>query len=133
MTRNCPDCALVFTILLGFGIGYNGLVASLERQGHDRGYMGFIVALGCGVTLIGAGFLVGWEAVAWTTGCFAASGIPMMMGSVARHVRARARARRELLERNGRVVMGVKDGQAPAGDRRGIQVEAGDDAGAGGK
>jgi len=116
MTRNCPDCALVFTLLLGFGIGYNALVA-----------------LGCGVTLFGAGFLVGWEAVAWVTGCFAASGIPMIVGSAARHVRARARARRELLERNGRVVEGVGDGQAPARDRGRVQVEAGDDAGAGGE
>jgi len=133
MTRNCPDCALVFTLLLGFGIGYNALVAYLEKRGHDRGYMGFIVALGCGVTLFGAGFLVGWEAVAWVTGCFAASGIPMIVGSAARHVRARARARRELLERNGRVVEGVGDGQAPARDRGRVQVEAGDDAGAGGE
>ena len=104
MTGICPTYAIVFVALFGFGIGYNRLVGKLEHQGHDRGYMGFIVALGCTVTLLGAGVIVGWEPVAWIMMCFAASGIPMIVGSVRRHVRARARARREVLEANDRIV-----------------------------
>jgi len=106
MTGICPTYVIVLVALFGFGIGYNRLVGKLEHQGHDRGYMGFIVALGCTVTLLGAGVIVGWEPVAWTTMCFAASGIPMIAGSIRRHVRARAKARREILEANDRIVRG---------------------------
>ena len=104
MTEICATYVIVLVTLFGFGIGYNRLVEKLERQGHDRGYMGFIVAFGCTMTLLGAGVIVGWEPVAWTTMCFAASGIPMIAGSIRRHVRARAKARREILEANDRIV-----------------------------
>jgi len=59
--------------------------------------MGLIVALGCAVTLAGAAFIVGLEPVLWTLACFAASGTPMILGSITRHCRARAEQRRECL------------------------------------
>ena len=46
--------AIVLVALFSFGIGYDYLVGKLEHQGHDRGYMGFIVAFGCTVTLSAA-------------------------------------------------------------------------------
>jgi len=113
MTKICPTYVIVFVALFGFGIGYNWLVEKLERQGHDRGYMGFIVALGCVVTLIGARVIIGWEPVAWVTACFVASGIPMIAGSVRRHVRARAKARRGILDVNDRI---VRRGRWPGND-----------------
>jgi uncharacterized membrane protein len=125
MTENCLTYTIVLIALFIFGIGYNWLVAKLEHQGHDRGYMGFIVAFGCAVTLLGLGAIVGWEPVAWAFTCFAASGIPMIAGSIRRHVRARAKARREVLEENARVVRRGKPisplprrGRWPGGQRR---------------
>jgi len=92
-----------------FGVLYDCWVAVLERQGHDRGYMAFVVALGSLVTLCVGGVVLGALAgplvglVAWgvMVCCFVASGIPMIIGSVRRHVRARdagERAWRELPE-----------------------------------
>ena len=106
MTETCQTYVIILVALFAFGIGYDRLVTHLEHQGHDRGYMGFIVAFGCTVTLLGAGVIIGWEPVTWTTMCFAASGIPMIAGSIRRHVRARAKARREILEANDRIVRG---------------------------
>ena len=54
MYPNCPTY-VILVALFSFGVGYNWLVGKLERRGHDRGYMGFIVAFGCTVTLLGAG------------------------------------------------------------------------------
>ena len=40
-------CVVVGVVLGLFGVRYNRWVAGLESEGHDRGFMGFIVALGC--------------------------------------------------------------------------------------
>ena len=98
MYQNCQIYVPILLALAAFGYIYNRWVDSLERQGHDRGYMSFIVALGCAVTLAGAGFIVGLEATLWALVCFAASGIPMIAGSVGRYCRARAQQKRECLD-----------------------------------
>jgi len=41
------------------------------------------------------------EATLWALVCFAASGIPMIAGSVGRYCRARAQQKRECLEHDG--------------------------------
>ena len=66
-------------------------MASLEDKGHDRGYMAFIVALGCGVTILGYTIVVWsfWLGVILLS-CFVASGAFMIIGSVRRYVRKRA-------------------------------------------
>jgi predicted PurR-regulated permease PerM len=94
----------VFLVLAIFGMAYNYLVQRLERQGHDRGYMGLIVAFGCAVTLAGAGLIVGIDRIAWVFLCFVASGTPMIIGSIARHCRARAKQRRECLDHNDTII-----------------------------
>jgi len=104
MYQNCPIYVPILLALAIFGVVYNRWVDSLERQGHDRGYMSFIVALGCAVTLAGAGFIVGLEPVLWAFVCFAASGIPMIAGSVGRYCRARAQQRQECLEHDGNTI-----------------------------
>ena len=98
MYQNCPIYVPILLALAVFGYIYNRWVDSLERQGHDRGYMSFIVALGCGVTLAGAALIIGLEPVLWAFVCFAASGIPMIAGSVGRYCRARTQQKRECLD-----------------------------------
>ena len=88
----------VFAGLFLMSVAYNALVASWERGGHDKGYMGFIVAVGCGYTLAGVGVLVGWDVALWALACFVASGTPMIAGSVLRYVRERAREGKALAE-----------------------------------
>ena len=98
MHQNCPIYVPILLALAVFGVIYNRWVEKLEREGSDRGYMGFIVALGCAVTLAGAALIVGLEPVFWTLVCFAASGTPMILGSISRHCRARKQKRQECLD-----------------------------------
>ena len=88
--------------LVAFGALYNALVSWLGRRGYTEGYLSLIVALGCAGTLLGAA-LVDTGASLLVLLAFAASGFPMIAGSVARHMRARARSqdaiRREVLGR----------------------------------
>lgn len=78
----------VFGMLFLFGILYNQLVAWLERKGYHEGYVAFLVAGGVLVTLAGVS-LISWQASLLVLGAFCASGLPMILGSVYRHVRRR--------------------------------------------
>lgn len=85
----------VFWALILFGVGYNALVGWLERRKYAEGYMSLIVAAGVVVTLVGIAIL-SIEAALYALGAFAASGTPMILGSIIRHVRARERAQRAM-------------------------------------
>jgi len=89
------DWRVVGAVLFGlacFGWGYDRWVAGLEARGEARGYMAFIVALGCLVTLGGFVLIAGViEPGIVALLCFMASGLPMIVGSVARYAQARAR------------------------------------------
>lgn len=80
--------AVIYLCLFGFGWMYNAAVAWLEREKYSEGYMGLIVAFGCGVTLFPFLF-VGPVSIAWVYLGFVASGAPMIAGSIYRHVKAR--------------------------------------------
>lgn len=97
----------VLLALGGFGTCYNHWVAGLERNGHDRGYMAFIVAIGC-VVVIGGWLLItgDLEGGVYLLAAFAAAGIPMIVGSVQRYVRARSEQARALREENERFLDG---------------------------
>ena len=83
----------VVAALVIFGIGYNALVDRLEREVPDHGYASFLVAGGVLATLAGAAFLIGLADVLLVGLCFAASGAPMIAGSVSRWLRRQARER----------------------------------------
>jgi Kef-type K+ transport system membrane component KefB len=74
--------------LILFGIGYNSLVAELERRKLSEGYSAILVAGGVIVTLaVVAAF--DWIGALLALGAFACSGMPMIVGSIARHVTAK--------------------------------------------
>lgn len=75
--------------LLAFGTAYNWLVLQLGRRGYDDGYTWLLVVIGVAVTAVAAGFTIGWGAVLLLGVYFAASGLPMALGDIYRHVRAR--------------------------------------------
>ena len=81
--------------LLLFGIGYNALVAWAERHGYTEGYMSLVVAAGVAVVLLAVA-MVNWRSALITLIYFAAAGTPMIVGSIARHIRAREAAIRQM-------------------------------------
>lgn len=94
------DYGVISAVLLGlllFGIGYNSLVAWMQRRGYAEGYLGLIVALGVLVTLCGVAIL-SIQAALITLAAFIASGTPMIAGSILRYVNKRDAMKRAILE-----------------------------------
>lgn len=75
--------------LLLFGVGFNWLTTYWGRKGYNDGYTWLLVVIGVAVTIIAAGFTIGWGAVIVLIIYFAASGFPMAAGDIWRHVKAR--------------------------------------------
>jgi hypothetical protein len=96
--------AISYLVLVLMGIGYNALVGYLERKGHLEGYVSFSVVLGVLLTLVILYIpqlilsilvqvcLPAWAWMLITLAGFAASGTPMVVGSVARYLRERQAA-----------------------------------------
>lgn len=87
------DFGLIMAVLLGlilFGIVYNLAVDFLASRRYSEGFMSILVALGVFCTLVGISF-ISWPMAMIALLCFAASGLPMMVGSIARYVRKRAK------------------------------------------
>jgi hypothetical protein len=82
--------AALYMALLLFGTGYNAITAWAERRGYTKGYLSLFVVFGVAVTL-GATVVVSWQFALITTGAFICSGLPMITGSIWRHVRDRER------------------------------------------
>lgn len=81
--------AIVMLCLGLFGVVYNQVVARLEAAKQDHGYVSILVVGGVAVTLGGMGLVdlvVDWNAGLIGLGCFACSGAPMVVGSMARHL-----------------------------------------------
>ena len=87
----------IYLGLLLFGIGYNHLTAWLERNGYSEGYTAYLVVGGVGVTVAATSLLsMQWALV--TAGAFAASGLPMVLGSMWRYMQRRREAREAIIE-----------------------------------
>lgn len=97
--------AAVFVALVLFGVWYNGWVAERERRGHDQGYMGLIVALGVAATIVGWMIIV-WDlwAMMYLVAAFAASGAPMIYGSIKRFIQRREHELEELKSQRRRAL-----------------------------
>jgi hypothetical protein len=86
---------LVLLNLVLLGVVYNFIIAKYER--FLEPYTALLVVGGVLFTLIGAAFLVGWTEAGIVGICFAASGAPMLIGSITRNVcRQRDMVEREL-------------------------------------
>lgn len=76
----------VYAVLLLFGVGYNLLIAWLERRHYLHGHTALAVVGGVLITLAGVA-LVSWQAALLALGAFCASGIPMVLGSIWRSMK----------------------------------------------
>ncbi len=72
-----------------FGIGFNWFTALSEERGWIEGYTSLFVTFGVFVTVTLMGPIIGWDIVGLLAAAFTASGLPMIVGSMARHARAR--------------------------------------------
>ena len=84
--------------LLTFGTLYHLFVAYLERTGWASGRSSILVAIGTAVTVLAAGPVIGWTAVALVLFFFVCSGLPMIAGQIARTVRNERDFKRRLME-----------------------------------
>lgn len=80
--------AILFALIL-FGILYNMLVDFLDSRRYSEGYLSLLVAFGVFFTLAGIAF-ISWAIALIALLGFAASGLPMMVGSISRYMRKRA-------------------------------------------
>jgi len=79
---------VIYIFLLLVGIIFDQAVSYMERHGYLRGYTALMVAVGVGFTVGSLAILSPvWALI--TLGAFIASGTPMMVGSIYRHVRDR--------------------------------------------
>ncbi len=111
-----PDFSLilaVYMLLVLFGVLYNFLIAHFERKGYLEGYVSLAVAGGAAFTLAMTA-LVDWRAALLATGAFVASGLPMILGSIWRHIQAREQEQKD-----------VRQSQAVAEQRQGSQGPGG--------
>ncbi|MEM4202489.1 MAG: hypothetical protein QXS54_00320 [Candidatus Methanomethylicaceae archaeon] len=85
------DYGVISAVFLGlflFGVGYNAFVAWLERKGYTEGFLSLIVAFGVAMTLVGVAIL-NVQTALLTLLAFIFSGTPMILGSIARYLKAR--------------------------------------------
>lgn len=81
------DIVRVLILLSVAGVIYDRFVVDIiERQHPALGVTAWLVVGGVLFTLVGAAFLIGLEAALLVLLCFAASGIPMILGARARHL-----------------------------------------------
>lgn len=94
------DFSSILAVLLGlilFGVLYNLWVEYLINRKYVEGYMSFVVAGGVAITLVFLAIL-SWQLAIMVLLGFAASGIPMIIGSISRYIRLRARDQQSMLE-----------------------------------
>jgi len=98
---NTGVLAALYLGLLLFGIGFNALTAWAERNGYIKGYTSLFVALGVGLT-VAATAVINLAFALVTAVAFIASGLPMIVGSLLRHMQEREaeleRLRQEALD-----------------------------------
>lgn len=85
---NLGTLAAVYLALLLFGIVFNQITEWAEKKGYAQGYLSLFVAFGVGVTVLTTAAISSVFALI-TLGAFVASGTPMIVGSIWRHVRKR--------------------------------------------
>jgi hypothetical protein len=81
------DIASVLIMLAFAGVVYDRFVVDIiEKQHPPLGVTAWEVVGGVLFTLVGFAMLAGFEAFLLAVLCFAASGIPMILGARARHM-----------------------------------------------
>lgn len=94
---NFSQLLAVYAGLIAFGFAYNHLIALAARRGWIEGYAALVVIVGI-LVILGALALVDGASALVALGAFAAAGAPIAAGSIWRHLQAREKAQRSLIE-----------------------------------
>lgn len=87
MDTSLSDIVRVLILLAFAAVIYDRFIVDIiEKQVPSLGVTAWEVVGGVLFTLVGASFLIGLEDTLLVLLCFAASGIPMILGSRARHL-----------------------------------------------
>lgn len=78
----------VYFACLMFGMGYNVFIERLSEKGYLEGFISLVVAGGVLITLALTA-IISWQCTLIVLGAFVASGVPMILGSIWRYVKAR--------------------------------------------
>ncbi|RMG02006.1 MAG: hypothetical protein D6735_10975 [Acidobacteria bacterium] len=95
--QNFGTITAVIGLLFSFGLLYNQVVEYLLRKRYAEGYTSLLVAFGVFVTLAGVA-VIDLSASLLALIAFAASGTPMVIGSIVRYVRKREAMQRAIIE-----------------------------------
>lgn len=86
------ELALIFLLLLLFGVSYNLLVEYYQKR--TQRYTAEFVVGGVLVTVLASGFVIGWGHAVTVLILFVASGLPMIVGSWIRAARDEEEAKK---------------------------------------
>jgi hypothetical protein len=89
---------VILVALFWFGVAYNAWVGDLRER--KEGYTALLVVVGVIVTLLGAA-LINWQAALIVFACFAASGLPMVLGDIQRTIKLREDAIQRIRRETG--------------------------------
>jgi membrane protein DedA with SNARE-associated domain len=105
-----PTTYLMMSLaLVVFGILYDQLVSWMERHSWSRGGTSLLVVCGTLVTLAAGSVVIGIDDALLVPGLFAASGTPMIVGSLVRYILARAENERQVAEMAKRLLLEERD------------------------
>lgn len=93
-----PNLATALIALHVLSWLYNALVAWMERKGYMEGFTSISVVVGVAYTVAAVGPWIGWDNVQRLAIAFGVSGIPMIAGSIGRHVIARRNEETRMLD-----------------------------------
>lgn len=88
------DAVILGFFALLFGIGYNWLIAFLEKRGGLESYTSYLVALGVLITLALVMPLIGFDNFLVALVFFVLTGLPMIIGSSWRYLQKKEQGRR---------------------------------------
>lgn len=92
---NAGAIVAIYLALLLFGLAFNIFTAWVERKGYIHGFTSLLVVVGVAITLA-ATAIISLTFALITAGAFMASGTPMIVGSIWRHVQDRERMLEQL-------------------------------------
>lgn len=84
---------VILFALVVFGIVFDRYVGRIEDEDPDHGYTAIWVVFGVLITLAAMSTVIGWFFVILVLAGFVASGAPMILGSIRRHLRNRRKDR----------------------------------------
>lgn len=99
MTTSWQNIGLIMAALAVLGYVYDQIVAKLEQQGYAEGFVSLLVVAGVGFTLAGVA-VIDYKAALLTLAAFAASGTPMIAGSIWRYWKKRKREQEKVRRGN---------------------------------